>query len=50
MSQVPTGEGIPSTVAGPKTKQADTDTEDNKQRTVEEGMDPSVLLGKGQNE
>ncbi len=48
--QVPTGEGLPSTVAGPKTKQADTDTDANKLRTAEEGFDTELLLGAGQNE
>ena len=48
--QVPENEGIPSTVGSPETKQADTDTEDNKLRTAEEGFNRDILLGDGQNE
>ena len=48
--QVPTNEGLPAIVGAPMTKQADTDTEDNKLRSAEEGYDRSLLLGEGQNE
>ena len=47
---VDNGPGTEATVPSPKTKQADTDTGDNKLPSAESQMDEGYLLGADQNQ